>query len=1069
MTSDSTEGGRDRDKFKNVSSSVEIEKPNAPPTPRQNRSRRSGKGSPRDDSSCTAGFTSLHTLTAYTKSDNLAQTPLNRIGGFSAFKVLKHILSPNYHNSPTYGIPTASTIRSLYRNIKPRERKRLHPVDFSCMINIFGGFSAVPESKERPYGLGSTSELLYKIIAREQELKKDLTPYWEHVITLAQDKGRYLKAELTSSDSYWVLRAELAGLRSQEGDEGLYRASRASSPKTYLVLSISAVHPDRTRIFESARQRLVNHPTQIARSDILIVFVGILLDSGIVDERDEGIRWLCEALPILPGCRRTVLALLWKGIIGSREEMNRDTMARIVDAIRQRLRRPTEESTEVPRIGNGFSVEDHTLDWLTPARLVEYAQERIFATYRSKGLPKLQAWTNQVVDSVFFNDGEENAYGNLVLLGTAVTSPLSITPTTFATFTSKITPLSSDFRVVLVLTILERLVHDDGKRSFEALHEDDCALVGPLLTIIWDQWISAHSERPLLVSRIVLASFLYLAGRARDPLMVQSCWEYSTTHDLVKAGIQDAKPYLAVEYVLAAIGAGSAPQGVLSVLHESGISGASQSWTMDQVVRRIARHNSVLAHDISLVTQKLGVDHGGTTIIELATALQQSGQPDRAFPMLDLLTNDSQKLLLVGEFIRNNCLQPGSITSASASQVANAIIKLPSPSLRKHFPRPGTGWALVGLAKAGVARLAIDAAIHIARREPSWHLPSVYTHLFKYAITQRQFRAAYRLYRTARKGHPESSQIWCRYLVQQFSRAGASVLAKDLSQHIDHHRGRTRGVPIDIAKHLAYREFKPDRNRTLGLPRFVTLPKSTWARAAAVQVIQILMRVRRTPVSLEVYNNVRKMSSPAIQTAMGNTILNGKLRRKSQRDTMRTCIRVLNHLISETGFVPDRVTVNILIKAVLLWRTRVNTYAVRALFDKVVRLGYPTGGVVPEGEVLFGNDGGPIVNEVVLPNLETRIDYKRHVEPLYKMFAKAMYLRGDFAGGLKVVGIMKLVRKEDEKRRAEARERRSSTMVKTTRTRRRKRVRVVDSQGEEGDEPDVGHSSSEEVVADTVS
>jgi hypothetical protein len=42
-----------------------------------------------------------------------------------------------------------------------------------------------------------------------------------------------------------------------------------------------------------------------------------------------------------------------------------------------------------------------------------------------------------------------------------------------------------------------------------------------------------------------------------------------------------------------------------------------------------------------------------------------------------------------------------------------------------------------------------------------------------------------------------------------------------------------------------------------------------------------------------------------------------------------------------------------------------------------------------------------------IPMPKSKISFTRHVEPLYKMFIKALYLRKDVAGARKIVGILK--------------------------------------------------------------
>ncbi|THG97342.1 hypothetical protein EW026_g4639 [Hermanssonia centrifuga] len=126
---------------------------------------------------------------------------------------------------------------------------------------------------------------------------------------------------------------------------------------------------------------------------------------------------------------------------------------------------------------------------------------------------------------------------------------------------------------------------------------------------------------------------------------------------------------------------------------------------------------------------------------------------------------------------------------------------------------------------------------------------------------------------------------------------------------------------------------------------------------------------------------------------------------------MKKTLAVLKTYINEQQFVPDRVTVNILLKALLRWRKEVDADAVRALFDHMISGGYPHGGKCANGSLPFGA-GASFPKGMQLPEIKTPISFSRHVRPLYKMFIKAMYLRQDVHAARTVVGILKAVQAE---------------------------------------------------------
>ncbi|GJE94552.1 hypothetical protein PsYK624_107220 [Phanerochaete sordida] len=144
------------------------------------------------------------------------------------------------------------------------------------------------------------------------------------------------------------------------------------------------------------------------------------------------------------------------------------------------------------------------------------------------------------------------------------------------------------------------------------------------------------------------------------------------------------------------------------------------------------------------------------------------------------------------------------------------------------------------------------------------------------------------------------------------------------------------------------------------------------------------------------------------RTALGNTILHASATRGTQAQAarVRRVLGTFRRLRDEQGFVPDRVTTNVLVGALLRWSAAVDAAGVRALFDRMVRSGYPAGDACAPGAGPFRT---PVADGVrfEVPEVAAPIQYAAHVRPLYKMFVKALYLRGDAEGARVIVGILK--------------------------------------------------------------
>lgn len=699
-------------------------------------------------------------------------------------------------------------------------------------------------------------------------------------------------------------------------------------------------------------------------------------------------------------------------------------MTRLLEMVQQRVR----ESSRPPTINDGETPSSLQAPGLIrPEQLVAVIRKHIFYPQGTTVDPKIHDWATRITQAAFLHhNGSKvhiaNASDNLILLATASSSSGMVTPLAATSTATETSSSSEDFRVIHMLSILEKLVSDDSSpRCFGELHEEDCRRINPILDDLWTAWLSSSSERPHAVSLVVVSSFLCLAGRAKNPLLIRSCWEHCCSRGMVvDSGAQlPATHPLLVEYGLALLGIGSPFGDVVSVLVGLEESAEGRLWVASEVLRRVAWYDPFFAHGLLLRMRRVGMDVTQNTIFELATLLIRHGHLEPAVSFLEEPIYKPYKARIISLVLSRNVDTPGSLPVEVVAKVVGAMAKLHPRTLRKYCSRHTTEAAILSVAHSAQVNLAIAIACHATRGSPFWLPPSIYTSLLELAIDHRQFKAACRLFEYARRTYPRNSNVWCCHLIKRLSHVGASNLARKLTKFLDPRRRRREGFSVTLAKRLAFRGDRPSRVRTLSLPRFLLLsshPGQTPSRANPVHVIQTLTRAGRRHAAMKLFSRIRRNHDQEVQTAMANVILDASLMRDPHyhHGRMRKALGTLKHLVSEEEFVPDRVTVNILVKALLLWRSEVDRYAVRALFDRMVRGGYPTGGTVPSGEVPFGSEDGPGVGGLVLPKLDSRIELVRHVKPLYKMFAKAFFLRGDYAGAKKVVGILKLVKAEHD-------------------------------------------------------
>ena len=179
--------------------------------------------------------------------------------------------------------------------------------------------------------------------------------------------------------------------------------------------------------------------------------------------------------------------------------------------------------------------------------------------------------------------------------------------------------------------------------------------------------------------------------------------------------------------------------------------------------------------------------------------------------------------------------------------------------------------------------------------------------------------------------------------------------------------------------------------------------------AEAAYALKLLLSAGRTSTS-KVLVEARDQLPPKLDPmVIGNMVISTNTtsgsRRRRERQLQKT-LQAMNRLVHEQGFQPDRITVNILLKAILRWTKAIDAQAVRALFDRMIRSGYPLDDTFPSGVVPFKTDVAS-GQHFEVPELTSPILYSAHVAPLYKMFIKALYVRRDVVGAKIVVGILK--------------------------------------------------------------
>jgi hypothetical protein len=191
--------------------------------------------------------------------------------------------------------------------------------------------------------------------------------------------------------------------------------------------------------------------------------------------------------------------------------------------------------------------------------------------------------------------------------------------------------------------------------------------------------------------------------------------------------------------------------------------------------------------------------------------------------------------------------------------------------------------------------------------------------------------------------------------------------------------------------------------------------------------LQGLIYTRRSHAAKVAFSRVAGKVDTKSRTILGNTLLHGVVTHPVPRNgrRVRKVLGLLDNLVNHHQFVPDRITVNIILKALIAWRTAFDDQRLRALFDHMVRGGYPAG-IYSPSHPPFRTPLLRTSGTLALSKLPLYISFEKHSKPMLKMFIKAFYLQNDVEAARTVVEILKI----EQQKATLQRERRSMARLR---------------------------------------
>lgn len=583
-----------------------------------------------------------------------------------------------------------------------------------------------------------------------------------------------------------------------------------------------------------------------------------------------------------------------------------------------------------------------------------------------------------------------------------------------------------EWHTVCVLASIENLFRCE-KSNEDPLSGATAQGLTDVIRTKWIEWSELHASvappRSALVTRIICASFIRIGGHLKARTLVDTCREYCVRSDLwsvrgnslgAGAGLQT----LASEQLFSSLVSGTFFERALVNLAVLTDDIKILRGAIDTAVQRYAMSDPEHAQEFVAWATSRGIPPSGEAVSAVGVAYAEQGNSaylDR-YLTSDQLSPASRADVASAHLrmyirYRRDFIEPAKVAETLDTFYTLAA-QLPDPTAFLTLLES----AMIVLIRDQQGSQVLELVEGFGSHRPSPLSVTTYTHLLRALLRHSQYSLAQRLLLHALPMHPQEAHRWTSFFLFRLGQAGARRLAAKFEQN-----SQTTHAP-------SMRVYRPESN-----PSSETMPESPRECDLAPTVIApgdpymlhqsiiSLIRAGESSAAAQFYDVVKDQAPPDVRTHLANLILHDILfmRRSSNNRRLRHLLLKYEQLKEEEGFVPDHVTVNILLKGFLRSPADLNAPMARQLFDALVRFGYPTGTPAPpQDDAQGGADLPPFgtkatrvrkvfVGRLEIPRVDAPVSYMRHVLPLYKMFIKAFYERNDAVAARKVVGIVK--------------------------------------------------------------
>jgi hypothetical protein len=736
---------------------------------------------------------------------------------------------------------------------------------------------------------------------------------------------------------------------------------------------------------------------------------------------------LCHYIEQHPNPSRTFPDLLWKLVAVYGHRLSPELKERICSLLFNRIGEQVIARTTRESSSPG---SDHIL---SISRLNAALLATMFPCYSSQFPPGfLQRWAvkkaRQTLSPTLVL---EIRWNNLLLLSThnffgviGLNSQSSIAPPD---------PDNIYWRTTLTLETIDEALSSAG--------HDLCSVseyVWGISYPLWQMWKENNdlTPQPIDIIRVYVSAFLRIAAKSKDVRLKDDCFLYCQQH-VLWVYRQDNTPAMKsqaidtiVAYILADISCAKSTwadlYGVIArVLPDT----TWQSDVTDALMHYYTFQNIGLAYDLYLYIKENGITASSSSLLALGLSLISLERWSLLTPILENETFPREQTeQLLGAYLRVFQVQRHEYADQSfvalLGRIANNLYaQVPPPRSLKY---PLRYFFTIMILTHNYSD-AVKLIMAIYRTTPNFFTMRLVLRLILQLVRRRQLSSAVKLYNLFCRGSPSPSvDNIRRKLTLKLSQFGSPNLARRVDR-TGHGRSTLLSGRESLARAVDFQSIPlSSGNLCPDILRSVALAPTHGPTIR--HAVSLLARAGRLSLARKLFRDSLPHLDLKIKTAIGNIILHGPMYSLDLRNAglVRYVLRTKDLLVIQFGFVPDRTTVNVIIKAMLRWKSTFPASHVKRIFDQMVHQGYPVPywfrrkHGVPFSTPQSATSG---LSNMVLP---PHISFTRHIRPMYKLFIKALYLRDDRAAAKVIIGILKVVEiqhmRESERRNRARRE-----------------------------------------------